>query len=54
MILVEVKCASSAAWMLITMIADKVIHTICHPKMLASRLPPSLFIENQVIVMNVG
>ena len=24
------------------MIADKVIHTICHPKILASRLPPSL------------
>ena len=37
--------------MLIAMIADKVIHTIRLPKMLASRLPPLLFIENQVIVM---
>ena len=37
----EAKCASSAARILIAMIADKVIHTICHPKMLLSRLPPS-------------
>ena len=40
--------------MLIAMIADKAIHTICHLKLLASRLPPSLLIENQVIVMTVG
>ena len=40
--------------MLIAMIADKAIHTICHLKLLASRLPLSLLIENQVIVMTVG
>ena len=40
--------------MLIAMIADKAIHTMCHLKLLASRLPPSLLIENQVIVMTVG
>ena len=40
----EEECASSAAGMLIAMIADKVI--ICYLTMLASRLPPSLFIDN--------
>ena len=52
--LVEAECAFNVAGMLIAMIADKAIHTICHLKLLASRLPPSLLIENQVIVMTVG
>ena len=52
--LVEAECASSVAGILIAIIADKVIHKICHPKMLASGLPQSLFIENHVIVMKVG
>ena len=34
-ILGEEECASSAAWMLIAMIADKVTHTICHLKVMA-------------------
>ena len=34
----EEECASSAAGMLIAMIADKVIHTICHLKVLASSI----------------
>ena len=48
------ECAFNVAGMLIALIADKSIQTICHPKLLASRLPPSLLIENQVIVMTVG
>ena len=34
----EEECASSAAGMLIATIADKVIHTICHLKVLASSI----------------
>ena len=43
--LVEAECAFNVAGMLIAMIADKAIHTICHLKLLASRLPPSLLIK---------